>query len=87
MRKLADEDRPLLLRLLWGGDNQTKRYELRENETGQIEVCYRPLAIRPAYSNVPILSAILGVKIVFKHAQREITRIDRRHVLNCVRNQ
>ncbi|XP_071810311.1 ras association domain-containing protein 1-like [Asterias amurensis] len=37
MRKLADEDRPLLLRLLWGGDNQTKRYELRENETGQIE--------------------------------------------------
>ncbi|XP_038060922.1 ras association domain-containing protein 1-like [Patiria miniata] len=37
MRKLADEDKPLLLRLLWGGDNATKRYELRENETGQIE--------------------------------------------------
>ncbi|XP_022082495.1 ras association domain-containing protein 1-like [Acanthaster planci] len=37
MRKLADEEKPLLLRLLWGGDSTTKRYELRENETGQIE--------------------------------------------------
>ena len=32
----------------------------------------RPLAIRAAYSHVPILDVILGFKIVYKHAQKRV---------------
>ena len=53
----------------------------------------RPLAIRTAYSHVPILGVILGVKIIHKRAQKrvqltpKITRIVQRRVLYCVINQ
>ena len=52
---------------------------------------YVPLAICTAYSHVPILGVILGVKTIYKHAKRELEpktmRIVWRTVLYCVRNQ
>ena len=38
MRKLVDEDKPLFMCLGWVKATGTKKFELRENETGVIEV-------------------------------------------------
>ena len=46
----------------------------------KLYLTYRPLAIRAAYSNVPILGVILGVKIVYKHAQK---RVDTPNYAHC----
>ena len=42
---------------------------------------YRPLAIRAEYSRVPILGVILGVKIIYKHAQK---RVDVQYYALCL---
>lgn len=38
MRKLEDEDPPLMNVLFWGPNNTEKSMELRENETGIVQV-------------------------------------------------
>ena len=39
LRRIADEERPLVLRLIWGGADRTHSFCLQENETGDIMVC------------------------------------------------
>ena len=38
LRRIADEERPLVLRLIWGGSDRSHSFCLQENETGDIMV-------------------------------------------------
>ncbi|XP_072026476.1 ras association domain-containing protein 1-like isoform X2 [Amphiura filiformis] len=37
VRRITEEERPLILCLSWGASNKVKRFELRENESGSIQ--------------------------------------------------
>ena len=54
----------------WGG-GASKQLVCRHEPSPAFHE-YRPLAIRAAYSHEPILGVILGVKIVYKHAQKRV---------------
>jgi hypothetical protein len=38
LRRIADEEKPLVLRLIWGGADRSHSFCLQENETGDIMV-------------------------------------------------
>ena len=40
LRRMSDLEKPLVLRLLWGGSDIRHNFSLQENETGDIVVSY-----------------------------------------------
>ena len=54
LRRIADDEKPLVLRLIWGGADRSHSFCLQENETGDIMVSYQ-VATRFFKSKIKVL--------------------------------